>query len=136
MAQLYENERRVSRLVTFFALLAVLIACFGLFGLAAFMAEQRTKEIGVRKVMGASEKGIVLFLSKDFIKLVLIAIAISTPIAYLLMTRWLESFAFTVDVGPGIFVLSGLISILIALLAVSYQSIKASKANPVDVLKY
>ena len=123
-------------LIQLFALLAILIACLGLFGLASFTAEQRTKEIGVRKVLGATVPGVVLLLSKEFIKWVLIANLTAWPIAYFLMKHWLQNFAYRMNLGMGIFVLSGLLAFGIALLTVSFQSIKAAIANPVNALKY
>jgi putative ABC transport system permease protein len=107
-----------------------------MFGLASFAAERRTKEIGVRKVLGASISGIVTLLSKDFIKWVLIANFISWPIAYIFMNRWLHNFAYRVSIGILTFLFAGIIAVIIALLTVSYQSIKAAVANPVDSLRY
>ena len=136
IAQLYTHEERMSRLITIFAILAVIIACVGLFGLAAYIAEQRTKEIGVRKVLGASETGIFLLLSKDFTRLVAIAVCIAIPISALIMSRWLETFAFSISINPVVFVGSGLISLAIAWMAVSYQSLKAARMNPVRALRH
>ena len=135
-AQLYEAERRTSRLITFFAGLAILIACFGLFGLAAYMAEQRTKEIGIRKVFGATISGIVVLLSKDFARLVVVAIVLGAPLAYLTMQRWLEGFAYRVEMSWWIFLIAGLAALAIALATVSYQSIRAALADPVKALRY
>ena len=115
--------------------LAIAVACLGLLGLATFMAEQRTNEIGIRKVMGASVSHLILLLSKDFIKLVIIAFGISIPVAYLVMQKWLEGFAFRTDISPWVFLLSGIGALLIAWLTVSYQSIKAALTNPVDSLR-
>ena len=135
-AQLYEAERRTSRLITVFAGLAILIACFGLFGLAAYMAEQRTKEIGIRKVFGATVSGIVMLLSKDFARLVLVAIVLAAPLAYLTMQNWLDTFAYRVEMSWWIFLLTGLAALTIALATVSYQAIRAALANPVKALRY
>ncbi len=135
-AQLYQVEQRTSRLITLFAGLAILIACFGLFGLAAYMAEQRTKEIGIRKVFGATVSGIVMLLSKDFAKLVLVAIVLAAPLAYLTMQRWLDAFAYHIDPSWGIFLGTGVLTLTIALLTVSYQSVKAALADPVKALRY
>jgi len=115
--------------------IAILISCLGLFGLAAFATTQRTKEIGIRKVLGASVKQIVGLLSKDFIKLVLIAIIIASPIAYYFMNQWLQDFAYRINIEWWIFALAGIIAIAIALLTVSYQAIKAAIANPVKSLR-
>ena len=135
-AQLYEAEQRTSRLITLFAGLAILIACFGLFGLAAYMAEQRTKEIGIRKVFGATVSGIVLLLSKDFARLVVVAIVLGAPLAYLTMQRWLEGFAYRVDISWTIFLTAGLAALGVALVTVSYQAVRAALADPVESLRY
>ena len=135
-AQLYEAERRTSRLITLFAGLAILIACFGLFGLAAYMAEQRTKEIGIRKVFGATVSGIVVLLSKDFAKLVVVSIVLAAPLAYLTMQQWLETFAYRVAMSWWIFLLAGSLALVIAFLTVSYQAIRAALADPVKALRY
>ncbi|WP_333483070.1 ABC transporter permease [Spirosoma telluris] len=115
--------------------MAIFIACLGLFGLAAFTAEQRTKEIGVRKVLGASVASIVTLLSKDFVKLVLIAIVISSPIAWYVMNQWLQGFAYKTDISWWVFALAGLLAVGIALLTVSVQSIKAALMNPMKSLR-
>jgi putative ABC transport system permease protein len=112
-----------------------LISCLGLFGLAAFSAEQRNKEIGIRKVLGASVTGIVGLLSKDFLKLVIIAILIATPIAWYGMSKWLQAFAYKVDITWWMFALAGVIAVFIALITVSSQAIKAAVMNPVKSLK-
>ncbi|MCY7359295.1 MAG: ABC transporter permease, partial [Rudanella sp.] len=133
--RMYRSEQRVGTIALIFALLAILISCLGLFGLAAFMAEQRTKEIGVRKVLGASVVSIVTLLSKDFLKLVLIAIVIASPIAWWAMHRWLQDFAYKIDIEWWVFALAGLLAVGIALLTVSFQSIKAALMNPVKSLR-
>ena len=135
-ARLYNQEQQMSHVFQIFSGLAILIACLGLFGLAAFTTQQRTKEIGIRKILGASVSGIVCLLSKDFLKLVLIANLIAWPIAYYAMNQWLQSFAYRINLGIGTFILSGLIALLIAILTVSYQAIKAARANPVEALRY
>ena len=135
-ARLYNREQQMSHVFQIFSGLAILIACLGLFGLAAFTTQQRTKEIGIRKILGASVSGIVCLLSKDFLKLVLIANLIAWPIAYYAMNQWLQSFAYRINLSIGTFILSGLIALFIALLTVSYQAIKAARANPVDALRY
>ncbi len=131
----YRAEQRVSTLILSFAVLAILIACLGLFGLASFTAEARTKEIGVRKVLGASVASIVTLLSKDFLKLVLIAIVIASPIAWWAMNRWLQDFAYRINIEWWVFALAGLLSVGIALLTVSFQSIRAALMNPVKSLR-
>ncbi|KAA0989590.1 ABC transporter permease [Dyadobacter aurulentus] len=131
----YRSEDIVGRLATIFSGLAIFIACLGLFGLAAFTAEQRTKEIGVRKVLGASVAGIVALLSGDFLKLVCTAILIATPVSWFVMNKWLTSYAYKIEISWWVFVLAGLLSIGIALLTISFQSIKAALMNPVKSLK-
>ncbi|AUD07121.1 hypothetical protein CWM47_01555 [Spirosoma pollinicola] len=132
---LYRSEQVVSQLANYFALLAIFISCLGLFGLATFTAEQRTKEIGVRKVLGASVASVVTLLSTDFLKLVLIAILIASPLAWWAMNQWLLRFVYKVDIEWWIFALAGLLAIGIALLTVSFQSIKAALMNPVKSLR-
>jgi putative ABC transport system permease protein len=119
-----------------FSCLAILIACLGIFGLASFTAEKRTKEIGIRKVLGASVSGIIMNLSKEFTKWVVLANVIAWPIAYYFMNNWLHNFAYRINLNIWIFILSGLAALAIALLTVSYQSIKAATADPVDSLRY
>jgi putative ABC transport system permease protein len=131
----YRAEQRIGTIALIFAGLAILIACLGLFGLAAFTAEQRTKEIGVRKVLGASVMSVVALLSKDFLKLVMIAIVIASPIAWFAMNRWLQDFAYKIDIEWWVFALAGLLAVGIALLTVSFQSIKAALMNPVKSLR-
>ena len=132
---MYREEQRTGKLGLTFAVIAILIACLGLFGLATYMAEQRIKEIGVRKVLGATAGNITTMLSKDFLKLVLIAAVFAFPIAWWAMNKWLQDFAFRVDIGWWVFALAGFIAILIALLTVSSQAIKAALANPVKSLR-
>jgi len=134
--QFYEQEQRLGNLYTGFTLLAILIACLGLFGLASFVTALRTKEIGVRKVMGASVPSIVVLLSKEFTTLVLVACAIGFPIAWYAMDKWLQDFAYATSIGWGVFVMAGVSALAIAWLTVSYQSIRAATANPVKSLKY
>lgn len=133
--KLYRSEQLISRLADYFAFLAIFISCLGLFGVAAFTAEQRTREIGVRKVLGANLTGIVSLLSKDFLMLVLIAILISTPVAWLLMQHWLQDYAYKLPISWWIFLLAGLAAMVIAFLTVSFQAIKAGLANPVKSLR-
>jgi putative ABC transport system permease protein len=131
----YRAEQRTGRIILCFSILTILVSCLGLFGLAAFTAEARTKEIGVRKVLGASVSSIVALLSKDFLKLVLIAIAIASPIAWWAMNRWLQDFAYKIDIEWWVFALAGLLAVGIALLTVSFQSVKAALMNPVKSLR-
>ncbi|UFH54232.1 ABC transporter permease [Spirosoma sp. KNUC1025] len=132
---LYESESVVGSLANYFAFLAIFISCLGLFGLSAFTAEQRTKEIGVRKVLGASVPNIISLLSTDFLKLVLIAILIASPLAWYTMNQWLQGFAYKLPVTWWIFALAGVLAVAIALLTVSFQSIKAALMNPVKSLR-
>jgi putative ABC transport system permease protein len=134
--QLYRSEEKLGRIFSVFAFLSVLIGCLGLFGLASYSAERRTKEIGIRKVLGASASGITVLLSKEFTKWVLLANVIAWPAAYLIMSRWLQSFAYRAGMSVGIFLLAGGIAWIIAFLTVSYQAIKASIADPITALKY
>ena len=133
---LYRSEQRLSRLIGVFALLAVGVACLGLFGLAAFTAEQRTKEIGIRKVLGASVESILVLLSKDYVKLVLWAVGLASPVAYLATQQWLAGFAYRIDISWRIFLMAGSIALLVAVLTVIYQSIRAALADPVESLRY
>ena len=133
---LYLSEIRTGTVFRWFTFLAIFISSLGLFGLASFMADQRTKEIGIRKVLGASAFGIFFLLLKEFVKWVLIASAISWPIAYYAMERWLKNFAYRTDIAIWIFMVSGIFGLFIAVVTVSYQSLKASIANPVDSLRY
>ncbi|GAB3641520.1 ABC transporter permease [Spirosoma arcticum] len=133
--KLYRSETVIGTLASVFACLAIFIACLGLFGLAAFTAEQRTKEIGVRKVLGASVAGIVTLLSRDFLKLVLIAIVVATPMAWYAMNQWLQNFEYKVAIDWWVFAGAGLLAVGIALLTVSLQSVKAALTNPVKSLR-
>lgn len=133
--KMYESEKRIGELFGIFASLGVMIACLGLFGLATFTTIQRTKEIGVRKVLGASVMSIVALLSQDFLKLIIVAIVIATPIAWYGMDQWLKDFAYKIHIQWWIFALAGLLAVGIALLTVSFQSIKAALMNPVKSLR-
>ncbi|MBS1521446.1 MAG: ABC transporter permease [Bacteroidetes bacterium] len=131
----YSAEITLSQIINSFTIMAILISCLGLFGLAAFSAEQRQKEIGIRKVLGASVTGVVALLSKEFIKLVSISFIIATPIAWWAMNKWLQAFAYKVTISWWMFAIAGIMSILIALATVSFQAIKAALVNPVKSLK-
>lgn len=133
--ELYAVESRTEKIIGIFASLAIFIACMGLFGLATFMTEQRRKEIGVRKVLGASTAGLVGLLSKDFLKLVLLALVIASPLAWYVMDQWLENFAYRIDIQWTVFIWVGLAALAIAFLTISFQSIKAALANPVKSLR-
>lgn len=132
----YGNEQETEHLLALFSLVAILIACLGLFGLTLHTTEQRTKEIGVRKVLGASVLSIVLTLSKESIKLVIIAGVVAWPTAYYFMNRWLQNFAYKITINVWVFVLSGFIVFLIAILTLSFQAIRAGLSNPVNTLRY
>jgi putative ABC transport system permease protein len=132
---MYRSEQRIGKIFISFAILAIFIACLGLFGLATFTAEQRTKEIGIRKILGASVSQIVQLLSKDFIRLVIVGIVIASPIAYYFMDKWLQDFAYRVEISWWIFALAGIVAIAIALITVSYQAIRAALMNPVKSLR-
>ncbi|MGI9174712.1 MAG: FtsX-like permease family protein [Rhodothermales bacterium] len=134
--QLYEQEQRTAKVFGAFAALAVLIACLGLLGLAAFTAARRTKEVGIRKVLGASVPNIVALLTKDFLLLVAVAFVIAVPVAYLAVQRWLEDFAYRIDVPWTVFAGTGLAVLAVALLTVSYQAIRAALADPVESVRY
>ena len=136
LAVLYRAEEQTRTLFGVFSMLAIVIACLGLFGLSAFMAEQRTREIGVRKVMGATVGGIVLLLSRDFLKLMGIAFVIAVPVGYVVMHRWLEGFAYRIEISWWMFLIAGLTALGVALLTVGFQSIKAARTNPVEALRY
>jgi putative ABC transport system permease protein len=134
--ELFRSEQRMGQLFTVFSALAIFIACLGLFALSAFMSEQRTKEIGIRKVMGASTSGLTLMLSKEFTKLVIIAFVPAAFVAWFVVDSWLNGFAYRIEINPLIFVGSGVIATAIAWFTVSFQSIKAAASNPVNSLRY
>ena len=135
-ARLYEGEEKSRHIFGIFSLLAIVISCLGLFGLASFTAEQKTKEIGIRKILGSSVLGIIEMLSWRFTKWVILANIIALPAAWYVMNRWLQNFAYRINIGLWIFVVSAALALFIALLTVSFQSIKAATANPVDSLRY
>ena len=132
---LYQSEQKLGTIFTVFCSLAIFIACLGLFGLAAYTAEQRTKEIGIRKVLGASVGSLVFMFSKDFTKLVLIALLIAIPISYFMMSRWLDDFAYRITLGVSTFLIAGGLALLIAWLTIGFQSVRAAVANPVNSLR-
>ncbi len=131
----YEADKHFQQLFTLFSILAIAIACLGLFGLSTFMAQQRVKEIGIRKVLGSSVPDIVLLLSKDFVKLVLIAAAVAIPLCWWAMNKWLEGFAYRITIGPLVFIEAGFIALVVAILTISWQSFRAARANPVKSLR-
>ena len=131
----YRTEQRTGKIVFYFSALAIFVSCLGLFGLVTFTAEQRTKEIGIRKVLGATVTNIVTLLSKDFLQLVVLAILIASPLAWYIMNQWLADFAYKTEVEWWIFALSGVLAIGIALFTVSFKAIKAAIVNPVKSLR-
>ena len=133
---LYRIEENFGRTIGYFAFLAIIISCLGLFGLAFFISQQRTKEIGIRKVLGASVPWIVGMLCKEFAKWAILANVLAWPVAYLVMHKWLQNFAYRIDIGIGIFVLAAALALVIALITVSCQSIKAATSHPADTLRY
>ncbi len=133
---LYRSEERMGTIMMYFACLAVFISCLGLFGLSSYVIEQRTKEIGIRKILGASVSSIVKYISKEFIILVVIANIIVWPLTYLLLDRWIQNFAYRTNIELLTFIYAGMLALVITILTVSYQSIKAALANPVDSLRY
>lgn len=133
---MYQAERKLSRLSSIFTAIAIYIACLGLFGLASFTVVRRTKEIGMRKILGASVGGIIVILSKEFAQWVVLANFFAWPLAYYFIRRWLEGFAYHINVNILAFLASGMLELIIALLTVSVQTFKAATANPVDALRY
>ena len=134
-AKQFDNEQRTKTMAGLFAALAIFISCLGLFGLSAYVAESRIKEIGVRKVLGASVLNITKLLSLDFVKLVVVSIVIATPVAWFAMNKWLQDYTYRINISWDTFFIAGLLAVLIALLTVSFQSIKAAIANPVKSLR-
>ena len=132
----YKSEQKIGSLISVFALIAVFVACLGLFGLASFTAEQKTKEIGIRKTLGASISHIIILMSKEFSKWVLVSNIIAWPVAYYGINRWLQSFAYKDSLRIEIFAVSALIAFIIAVVTVGYQAVKAASADPVESLRY
>jgi ABC-type antimicrobial peptide transport system permease subunit len=132
---MYRSEQIITRLSNVFAGLAIIISCLGLLGLIIFSAEQRTKEIGIRKALGASVGSIVSLLSKDFVKIVVVSFCIATPVAAWLMGKWLNGFAYKIDLSWWIFASAGLAALLIALVTISFQAVQSAMVNPVDSLR-
>jgi ABC-type antimicrobial peptide transport system permease subunit len=135
IASFYKQENQLSQLYKIFAAIAIFLSCLGLYGLASFMAVQRIKEVGIRKVLGATISNIVYLFSKEFIILIAIAFAIAAPIAWYYMHQWLQDYAYRINISWWIFVAGGVASILIALVTISFQAIKAAIANPVKSLR-
>jgi ABC-type antimicrobial peptide transport system permease subunit len=135
IAGFYQQENQLSQLYKIFAAIAIFLSCLGLYGLASFMAAQRIKEVGIRKVLGATAGSIVYLFSKEFILLIAIAFAIATPIAWYFMHQWLQNYAYRIEVSWLIFLAGGIAAIMIALATISFQAIKAARANPVESLR-
>jgi putative ABC transport system permease protein len=133
---MYQKEQKMGEMFNYFSVLAIFVGCLGLFGLASYTAEQRTKEIGIRKVLGASVSKIIIMLSKELVMLVGIAFIIAGPIAYYLMVQWLQEFVYKIELKLLTFILSGMLALVIALLTISYQAMKAALVNPVDALRH
>ena len=133
--RMYRVEERTGKVLAYFTFLSIFIACLGLFGLASFSAEQRFREIGIRKALGATVPGITVMLCKEFLKLVLLATLAALPFSYFAMSNWLQGYAYRMDLDILIFVLPAVLAILTALFTVSYQAIRAALANPIDALK-
>jgi putative ABC transport system permease protein len=133
---LYRTEQRMGKIFGYFSLLAIIISCLGLIGLSSFMTERRTKEIGIRKINGAKSNEIFSLLSREYIIWVMISIIIACPIAWYAMHKWLQNFAYRINISLWVFALAGVIALLIALLTVSFQSYKAASKNPVEALRY
>ena len=131
----YKQENQLSGLYKIFALIAIFLSCLGLYGLASFMAVQRIKEVGIRKVLGASVSSVVYLFSKEFIVLIMIAFIIASPVAWYFMDKWLQDYAYRINISWWIFIVGGISAIIIALITVSFQAIKAAIANPVKSLK-
>lgn len=134
--RLYESETKTGQISTVFSFLAIFIGCLGLFGLAAYTTEQRTKEIGIRKVLGASVINVLMVLSKEFAKLIIIGFCFAVPVSYFVMNNWLRNFTFRVELSVMTFLIAGALTLLIALMTVSYQVVKAASKNPIETLKY
>ena len=131
----YRQERQMSNMYQIYAILAIFVSCLGLYGLVSFMTVQKTKEVGIRKVLGASAGSIVYLFSKEFTLLVIVSFAIAAPLAWYMMSDWLETFVYRVDIGAGVFILAIFSSILIAWMTVGYKAIRAAMSNPVKSLR-
>jgi putative ABC transport system permease protein len=134
--KLYRSDQQMGSVVTIMAGLAILISCMGLFGLAAITTERKTKEIGIRKALGATEAQITVLLSKNFTMLILLSFVLASPATYWLLTKWLESFAYRITINPFLFFLGGILALIIALITISYHTVRSARANPVKSLRY
>ena len=136
MAQFYAEESRASQIFSLGAGLSIFVACLGLFGLASFTVEKRRKELGIRKILGATESNLFLLLSSSFTKQIALAFILASPVTYIVMNNWLSAFQYRINIGIGTFLISGMIALAIAMLTISYRSIRAVNRNPVDSLRY
>ena len=134
-ARMYDDVQRMGNIFASFAILAIIVACLGLFALSAFMVEQRSKEISIRLVLGASVRNVFRLLTQNFVKLVLISFVVAAPLSWYMMQKWLEDYKYRIEITWDVFLLAGMISVFIALLTVSYQSIRAALANPAESLR-
>jgi len=132
----YRSETNLTRILICFTMLAVFVSCLGLFGLASFLAEERTKEVGIRKTLGATVTSVITMLCRESVGLVILANLVVWPVAWYIVSRWLERFAYRIDVGPGPFLLATLLALILAVLSVGYQAFRAARANPVEALRY
>ena len=136
LSEFYLQEQRIARILRYTALLAVFIACLGLFGLASYMTENRTKEIGIRKAVGAHSRDVFSIIVREFIFLIVIANLIAWPVAWIVMRDWLQNFAYRIRFGADLFFMAGLIALSVTFLTVGFQAMRAAKANPVEALRY
>ena len=132
----YTSDERTAKIIGYFTILAIVIACMGLFALSSFMAFRRTKEIGIRKTLGASSMSIFVMLSREYIKWILLSIVIASPIAWFLMNSWLQDFAYRIDLGVDIFIFAAVLALAIGLITVGWQALKSAVSNPVEALRY
>jgi putative ABC transport system permease protein len=133
---LYQSDNQMSAVVTIMAGLAILISCMGLFGLAAITTRRKTKEIGIRKVLGATEMELTVLLSRNFTMLIVLSFIIASPVTYYLLLKWLEGFAYRITINPLLFLAGGILALVIALMTISYHTIRSARGNPVDAIKY
>ncbi|MEM7513796.1 MAG: FtsX-like permease family protein, partial [Bacteroidota bacterium] len=134
--ELYRSEQQMEAVVSMMAILAIFIACMGLFGLIVFTTERKTKEIGIRKILGASVSQIMMHLSRNFALMMLVAFVVFTPFTYILMRQWLDNFAYRIQINPLVFLIGGILAFFIAMLTISYHTLRSARSNPADALRY